>query len=504
MYKIAYQVPAEFLVSTNKKARGFIQGFCEGHIVSTATVDHSIYDSKNVTVSECPMVDVVEDTLCNGFYPSLRVNFNTTQGKSIVGVELYSDDDDTEIPENDTEILNCNNGNCLVSLDYCADVKLTATPKPGYVFDYWDDGVGSCNYANPMITNVCDDVTWTAVFRKALPTQESIGEQTFDDDRIKLYPFTLSDTSSIAIISGGSLDLVARVFDSDGNLILDENGNEFADDYHDIGSLNSNAGHAQVNFMYRKQNMPKGDYTLEVTPKNSEMLIEDEFSIVFLRRVTSAEEFLAGINALLSDGDITNDYLDIYVKALYPEIYPSVDTLIDPTNYGNSKSDGNVRREWQCKALVIFFSAEFLGKGYLLMDDNIYNNWRIFIDDDANCIADFSYVMPENEGDLIYHSQYECSFVSDIAGCDATHNYFYNPDTNQVSRNGDEELADFVKKGDIFVQRLNGYNHYGIVIDGDVSLDANAMDNGKLYWEKNDDDDVDHVRMKDRWKIVRP
>ncbi|GEM_PF-6734310 len=188
-------------------------------------------------------------------------------------------------------------------------------------------------------------------------------------------------------------------------------------------------------------------------------------------------------------------------KALYPELYSSLNT-VSTTNYGNSIPDQNgIIRERQCKALVNFFVNRILGKSFLRDDTTIYNNWSEWDDDNSDCVADYDYILGIGEGDLIYHSQYEGAFGD---ACDSD-DYFYDPDTNQVSRTGNEDLSDYVKKGDIFIQPINiaiDYGHYGIIFDrnNDIVLDSNVCFPGRICKASFGAG----IRSVQEWKVVRP
>jgi hypothetical protein len=344
------------------------------------------------------------------------------------------------------------------------------------------------------------DKSLTAVFVPGISLQTTLKNQAFSSERIKQYSFTLLETTSIAILSGDSLDVKARVLDSNGNAVLDENGSEFCDDYMDIGSVSQN-GHLQTNFMYRKQNLVAGTYILEVTPKDDQTPIVGNFSIVFLKKPANSAEFFAGMDALLDDDDTSNDYLDIYVKALYPEFYSTVDDVEAYSNYHEclDDTDHNVKAERQCKALVNFYLHEILGNGYLEGDTYIQStNWTKFDDADSNCVADSDYIMTNNaDGILIYHS-------TDSFG--SSHNcpsgdYFYRPGESSAYR-GVGNLKDYVSRGDVFVKT----GHYGLIYGYDETvetvkvLDANWADpmDGKIR------KGTATSRDSESWKVTRP
>jgi hypothetical protein len=341
------------------------------------------------------------------------------------------------------------------------------------------------------------------VFEEVFSPQSVITGGAFDSNRKNLYPFTLSESASIAILSGGALDVKARLLTLENSVVLDENGSEYASGYTDIGSCvcsngglsQTPGGHAQANFMYRKQDLIAGDYVLEVTPEDAQTSIDGVYSVVFLKKASTSDEFFEGMEMLLSDEDTTNDHLDIYVKALYPTIYNTADTITVSNNYGNSICYSGVCRERQCKALINFFLYEILGINYLRGDTEIQSTyWTMFDDVDENCVADNDYMMQAEEGTLLYHST--SSFGS--PPCDSG-DYFYNPIADEVLRSDSGNLWDYVSRGDIFADNVN--SHYGLIHDEDKIIDSNwasPMD-GRLRFGNELG-----ARDSDNWKIVRP
>ncbi len=195
---------------------------------------------------------------------------------------------------------------------------------------------------------------------------------------------------------------------------------------------------------------------------------------------------------LLNDGDTSNDYLDVYVKALYPEFYGNVDTLTASSDYTGGCNDyKGISKYRQCRAMVQFYIHYILEKGWLCGTDSDIQStkWLTFDDADNNCVADNDYIMQVGEGTLIYHSS--DSFGSSCGSGD----YLYNPSTNTVSR-GSGNLTDYVVQGDIFVD--NYYGHYGLIYDGNNVLDANWGLDGKIHKALSD------TRGTDNWKVARP
>ncbi len=354
------------------------------------------------------------------------------------------------------------------------------------------------------------------VFEEVFSSQSVITEEAFDSNRKNLYPFTLSESASIAILSGGALDVKARLLTLENSVVLDENGSEYASGYTDVGLPSqidgSPLGNAQTNFMYRKQNLAAGDYVLEVAPENPETLINDVYSIIFLKKTTGSDEFFEGMDVLLGDEDTSNDYLDIYVKALYPEFYAELATLVSSEDGSiidfaevNFNFNG-VRAERQCKALTKFYLRTILGRGdstdgYVMKQDGtIQDNWDTFSDSNSDCVSDNGYVLNYGNANLIFHSQYFGQFGPTNCG---TEKYFYNPTTELVTRDNNGILANFVLKGDVFVQYIspvNDYNHYGLIVNGTTVLDSNVCSPGRICKAGVNEG----IRNTDAWKIARP
>lgn len=397
--------------------------------------------------------------------------------------------------------VSCSSCPCQYLVNIVNPVELEAFPNSGYEFDHWEWNSGAnSSTLNPLALTMTEDEDVTAVFKEIIAPQSSVKNQYFPDSQIRLYAFTLSEATSIAILSGGTLDIKAIIKNSSGNAVADENGNYSFSGYTDIGSVSETSGHAQTNFMFRKQNLAAGTYTLEVTPETAETSTSGTFSIVFLKRPANSDEFFTGMDALvdetLGDGDASNDYLDIYVKALYPELYETVDSLEPIAVYAYGCIDyQNVEAERQCKALVQFYLHQILGNSYLEGDTYIQStNWMTFDDEDENCVSDRDYIMVNDaDGVLIYHSN--ASFGT--PNCDSG-KYFYDPDTQTVYR-GDADLGDYFYQGDVFVD--NSVGHYGLIYYYDETaeavrvLDANWSYNGKIH---------SATRSSNNWKVTRP
>jgi hypothetical protein len=407
-------------------------------------------------------------------------------------------------------IWTCNNGLCMGSCS--GTVSLTAYPSSGYAFNGWN--YGNNTYSGETLSIIMNgDKSVGAFFMKTITPQSSLKNQILTSERMNLYSFTLTEATSIAILSGGGLNLRARVLNYYGAAVLDQNYGEYSSDYTDIGLVGDDDGVQQVNFMYRKQNLEAGTYTLEVTPEDTQTPIDGSFSIIFLKRPTNSDEFFAGMDVLLDDDDISNDYLDIYVKALYPERYETVNDITsggdNDGNYGNSIPYGTVKRERQCKALVNFYLRTILGRGtgddgFMFGDGDIQNNWSNgFADSDSNCIAEDDHIIQAGASALIYHSLYLGQFGPTTCG---TTKYFYNTVSSQVTRSNSGDLADFVVKGDAFVQYVidpedGNYNHYGLIINGVTILDSNVCAPGRICKAGPNEGGF---RDTNHWKIARP
>ncbi len=329
-----------------------------------------------------------------------------------------------------------------------------------------------------------------------------VNDQMFGDGQTKkYYSFTLNEQSNVAILSAGPLDLKGS--------LLDYNGNAVVSGYRDIGSCvclnNCNGpeqtynngedgrpGHPQDNFMFRA-NLAPGTYTVEVRPETESTPIQGEFSIVFLKRPANSDEFFAGVGALLGDEDPTNDYLDIYVRALYPEYYPTLESPQSSGDYAETNyCCEQVCAERQCKALTKFYLGVILGRTTPTMFTNgdIAEEWSTFDDLDNNCIADKNHVL-QGDADLIYHST-DSFGTPDCDGGD----YFYDPAQGSVFRGDSYELAYFIQRGDIFVQDMG--NHYGLIYNSTEVLDANFTGPGRLAKVNITNRDTNS------WKVVRP
>jgi hypothetical protein len=398
----------------------------------------------------------------------------------------------------------------------CANLSacMSATPDnhPGctfyanHFFSISKSDVIAGNYYFHSTQTLYDDDEVTVIFAGSttfgtLTPNTVLNNQVFDAKRLNTYNFNLSETSTIAILSAGPLDLKGTLKDATGNEILSNSG------YRDSGSCNcldgarqKERGHTQTNFMLRAVNLSPGSYTVEIRPENATTSIQGEFGIVFLKRPSNSEEFYAGIDALLGDQDTSNDYFDIYVKALYPEFYTDVMDIKANDNYGSTKCDGTVCRERQCKALTNFYLEQILKKSILRIDQVIQNQWIVFRDQNQDCVADDDFIL-KGDGDLIFHGNPQFGSNKNISRRCGTGKYCYDPNTTTVMRGTNCNIDDYGQRGDIFVQWIsNGLNHYGLVYDSTNVIDANLHSDGLLRKGDNDSD----WRHTANWKVARP
>jgi len=313
---------------------------------------------------------------------------------------------------------------------------------------------------------------------------------------INYYRFTIPQPTSIGIISSGTMDLKGTLYElsSSDNLEpvpdLDNPGpDSSAHKYTDITETE------HKNFMIRPGSwidslwtapcdctisrtkyrvLAGGTYYLAVEPDNGASE-NGTYGVVLLKRPDTPGEFLAGLNALLDDGDTSNDYLDIYFKALYPEIYDQ-DGHVSGNNWAgdtystdldaNIVHDGAISWARQCKALVNVYLMYVLDECKLKTDPHIYDN---FSKNDVDSVL-------QGYGSMVYNN------ASD-------------PDFGVI---GDSQT------GDIFVKRCSNFNHYGLYLNNnrDVS-DANWSSplDGRLRIAV----DINANRYSDNcWKVVRP
>jgi len=171
-----------------------------------------------------------------------------------------------------------------------------------------------------------------------------IGNQQFTTGNLNYYKFTLTEPASIGIVSTGSMDLKGTLYQLDTNSDLVfapelDYGDHISHGFTDVTGVKHN------NFMIRAGNLttynlpwtepcggrnpitatqyrqlPAGTYYLSVEPDDGASS-EGTYGVLLLKKPTSSDEFIDGLSLLVNDDDISNDYLDIYFRALYPEIY---------------------------------------------------------------------------------------------------------------------------------------------------------------------------------------
>ena len=196
------------------------------------------------------------------------------------------------------------------------------------------------------------------------------------------YNFEVAEASTVAIISTGILDLQGQLFEiSNGKLMdIDADNDGVADpgDRRISNEFTDKAGVVHNNFMLRPGNrenirmLPAGTYRLLVSLDSGTISFDGTYGLLLLRRPAAGlpmiEDFFDGLKALLNqDGDyVENDYLDIYVRALFPDIYD--------TNWGNSVDYGGIIKERQCKALTNFYVYYIAGQGQHMYDDCTIND----------------------------------------------------------------------------------------------------------------------------------
>jgi parallel beta-helix repeat protein len=303
-----------------------------------------------------------------------------------------------------------------------------------------------------------------------------VGNQAFTAGNLNYYEFTLVKPSSIAIISTGSMDLKGTLYQ------LQPNGDKsFAPDldhldhisrsYNDItytGNPQDNTG-VHSNFMIRPgdwkdydipwtepcggakpitapqyRQLPAGTYYLAVEPDDGASS-SGTYGILVLKRPSSRDEFLEGLQLLVEeDGDPSNDYLDIYFQALYPELYDNESAYTTRNNWaGNTEDYKGISWARQCKALVNVYQMYVLGECPLQQDGSI-------------------------------HSGFSSNDPGSVFRCGGTivFNNATNPDYGNIND---------AQEGDIFIRKLSNINHYGLYLDKNRSIiDANWRNDGRI------------------------
>ncbi len=283
-------------------------------------------------------------------------------------------------------------------------------------------------------------------------TNTALLNQHINNGEIKCYQLNVMQNEKVAILSAGNSNLRASLYDGNHNFIGNSNG------YQTTSHINSVSVDSD-NFMLRP-GILEGNYQNQAN--HSTYIIEVElesgnhgdFSLVVLKINDNnrTDDFFAGLRALLNDNDSSNDYLDVYVHALFPEL--------EETNYGNTIDYGNVPRERQCKALVNFYMHTILNGQYLFsdcyIDNHLSNN-------------DHDYIL-QDDAILLYNQNSTPTYYNhDIAS-----------DINSV----------VFQVGDAWVKAISltcsggtyisGFNHYGLFISDSEIIDANWSSDGRL------------------------
>lgn len=310
-----------------------------------------------------------------------------------------------------------------------------------------------------------------------LQNEAIIGEKLNSLTDHKCYDFLINDPTTIAILSSGYLDLKSEIYeiingakspiDADGDGTPDIGDRRISNQFEDRSGIVHN------NFMLRPghgdsiRRLPTGHYRVVVSYDDDSSLINDTYGVIVLKRSESNGDliidFFTALKVLVEDdgGYEDNDYLDIYVQALFPDLYDTGD------NWHHSVTT-TVVAERQCKALANFYADHVFGHGQPLhLDCEIDNNF------------------PTNAPDYVL-----------IGPGTTIFNNMSNP------HYGDLNSA---LKGDVWVKDeglvCNGltrvgdsYNHYGIYLDDNIIIDANWGMDGRLQ--------IAPTRLQN--KIVRP
>ena len=271
------------------------------------------------------------------------------------------------------------------------------------------------------------------------------------------FSFTLDEAATVALLSSGGLDLQADVFLSDAKTpLVGDDGNSHSNGYTDI------LDEQYDNFMFRlgsynadlgRRALDAGTYFVRVK-LDTDAVSGGEYSLLLLKRGEGFEGFVDPMRELLLDGDESNDYLDIFMKALYPDVYATVGSDpncdYDGSNYpevanwsGLTYCWGDVHWSRQCKALNNVFQLHVRGQGRLQSDSHIRSNFDSV--EGASVLRD--------GGAIVYNSQ-----TDPVTGSTAD-----------------------AHGGDHFVVYHSTYNHYGLYADDNEGiLDSNRGGDGRL------------------------
>jgi len=321
------------------------------------------------------------------------------------------------------------------------------------------------------------------------------GDQGFTSGNLNYYRFTLKESTSIGIISTGAMDLKGTLYQLQSNGEL-----AFATDLdhtdHISHSFTDVINVTHLNFMIRPGNLVNydspwtepcggrnpitatqyrelspGTYYLAVEPDDG-VSSAGSYGILLLKKPTSSNDFFEGLSLLVNDGDISNDYLDIYFKALYPEIYDQIGHRSGSNWAGDTINFSGISWARQCKALANVYLMYVLGECRLQGDDLIYGN--------------FSSTAPES----VFRS-----------GGTIIFNNAANPDFGNI--------AD-AQSGDVFIRKLTGFNHYGMYLNDDgYVIDENWRSDGRIRIGADTENLCSQKRPcirynEKRWKIGRP
>jgi hypothetical protein len=292
------------------------------------------------------------------------------------------------------------------------------------------------------------------------------------DHTEQYFMFKLTTQSTVSIISTGTLDLKGVLYE------VVEPNNIVAIDADDDRSSNNGfidaADLTHANFMLRPgydendsslvRILPAGKYYVKVFLDDDSDNYNGSYGMLLLQKPSDdINAFFEGLNSLISeDGDTTNDFLDIYVRALFPDIYDS--------NWGNTVPFEGVIRERQCKALTNFYANSIAENGGFLWSDCIIDN--NFASNDPD------YVLSGNATTI-----YNANAVPTIFG-----------DLNNA-QGGDVWVQDkcLLCSGNSYV---SGFNHYGLYMNNNTIIDANYGGDGRLQ--------VTNATSRTITKVVRP
>lgn len=325
------------------------------------------------------------------------------------------------------------------------------------------------------------------------------GNQNFISSEINYYKFTLTLPNSLGIISTGSMDLQGSLYQIQSNEELApspdlDHSDHISHRFTDIAGVN------HENFMIRPGNwvsydtpwtepcggphpitaaqyrqLPAGTYYLAVGPDDGASS-SGAYGILLLKKPTSSDDFFEGLSLLVNDDDTSNDYLDIYFRVLYPEIYDQNINWSHTINFGVSWAR-------QCKALVNVYLMYVLNECPLQRDDYIRGRF-------AQNTSD-SVFNRKTDGKIIYNNNPEPEFGN-----------IDDAQRGDVFIRGNLQYPIYNKKGKKI--RDEKYQHYGLYYDnksGNRSIiDENWRSDGRIIIS-----DTEASRYNDSWwKVARP